>query len=141
MCDKVLHGLDSLKISRVGLMDGANPLRRALPQNHRERVERRTDHIDYGNAARIKEAFDLPTKRNVYDGMEDHNGSARRLVQNNTEQLHVIDLCKSSNLTRTMLELSKSRAQNGKSRVSKGIGNDEDERTSLFMQHSPALST
>ena len=99
MCDKVLHSLDSLKISRVGLMDGANPLRRALPQNHRERVERRTDHIDYGNATRIKEAFDLPTKRDVYDGMEDHNGSARRLVQNGTEQLHVIDLRESSDLT------------------------------------------
>ena len=79
-------------------MDGANPLRRALSQNHRGRVERRTDHIDYGNAARIKEAFDLPTKRDVDDGMEDHNGTTRRLVQNGTGQLHVIDLCKSSDL-------------------------------------------
>ena len=79
-------------------MDGANPLRRALSQNHRERVERRTDHIDYGNAARIKEAFDLPMERDVDDGMEDHDGTTRRLVQNGTERLHVIDPCKSSDL-------------------------------------------
>ena len=70
MLDKILHGLDTMEIAVIGLVNHARNALGRHTGKRRQHGERRTDQVDRANMQHAQVVEHASTKGRVDDGME-----------------------------------------------------------------------